>query len=295
MGPNPRDEIKDALKYGRLKPEEAEARLQELGLPPLASQPDPTAFNPMGETWWTLPMTLAWIAWRSPREVLEAWDSYRAECWDWHFREWRDGPVGPVHAGFFSAQREPATMTWLFLREGYDRAHSKLPKGFISVAEARANLWKALGDASLQATGIDRRRGERVAIQADHWRDLEITEEHNRVILLARRANRVSGPGFDDVVLLRQRVVALWPSNPSKESPPETHSGGAGRPSAMHLVEAEYERRTALGELNGRIGQVSEILAEWAHETYPDLRTPGPGTIANVLRARHRKALTSTK
>jgi hypothetical protein len=83
MGP-PRDEMADALKYGQLKPEEAEARLLELGLPTLAPQPDPANFNPMGETWWTLPMALAWIAWRSPREVLEAWDPYRTECWDWH-------------------------------------------------------------------------------------------------------------------------------------------------------------------------------------------------------------------
>jgi hypothetical protein len=128
MGP-PRDEMADALKYGQLKPEEAEARLLELGLPTLAPQPDPANFNPMGETWWTLPMALAWIAWRSPREVLEAWDPYRTECWDWHFREWRVGPDGPVHAGYFSEQREPATMMLLILREKYDRAHITLQHG----------------------------------------------------------------------------------------------------------------------------------------------------------------------
>jgi hypothetical protein len=210
MGPDPRDEIADALKYGQLKPEEAEARLLELGLPTLAPQPDPANFNPMGETWWTLPMALAWIAWRSPREVLEAWDPYRTECWDWHFREWRVGPDGPVHAGYFSEQREPATMMLLILREKYDRAQSALPEGFIPVLEAEAKLWKALSDGALPASGIDRGSGERVVIHADRWRDLEIAEERKRVILLTRRGNSVSGPRYDDVVLRRQNVVALW-------------------------------------------------------------------------------------
>jgi hypothetical protein len=211
MGPDARDEIAEALKYGQLKPKEAEARLLELGLPALAPQPDPAKFNPMGETWWTLPMALAWIAWRSPREVLEAWDPYRTECSDWHLREWREGPGGPAHVGYFSEQREPATMMLLIQREENDRAHSALPEGFIPIREAEVKLWKALSEGALQASGVDLASGERVAIHSDCWRDLEIAEERKRAVLLTRRGSSVSGqPWFEDVVLRRHKVMEIW-------------------------------------------------------------------------------------
>ena len=70
MGHDPRDELAEAVQYGRMRPEAAEAKLQELGLPPLAPQPDPLNFNPMEEVWWTLPMTVAWIAWTILRTDL---------------------------------------------------------------------------------------------------------------------------------------------------------------------------------------------------------------------------------
>src|SRR5688500_2493305 len=96
-----RDELFDAVHYGRMTPDKAEAEAKRLGLEPLAPQPDPADFNPMGEVWWTLSMTVAWIAWRWHEEVLNVWDDYRLKCSDWHFREWRVGFEGPVHKGHF--------------------------------------------------------------------------------------------------------------------------------------------------------------------------------------------------
>lgn len=68
-----RDELIDRVRYGRLTPAEAEAEAAHLGLERLASRPDPSQFDPMRETWWTLPMAIAWIARRSPDEVRESW------------------------------------------------------------------------------------------------------------------------------------------------------------------------------------------------------------------------------
>jgi hypothetical protein len=85
MSHDPRDELAEALQYGRMKPEEAEAKLKELGLPPLAPQPDPANLNPMREVWWTLPMTVAWIAWRTSEDVRDVWDEYRREQTVWLF------------------------------------------------------------------------------------------------------------------------------------------------------------------------------------------------------------------
>src|SRR5690242_18078882 len=96
-----RDELIDEVKFGRLSPLEAEAEAARLGLEPLAPRPAPSQYNPLGEPWWTLPMTVAWIAWRNALEVLENYDPYLLECWHWVFREWRNGPDGPIFKGHF--------------------------------------------------------------------------------------------------------------------------------------------------------------------------------------------------
>src|SRR5262245_44452987 len=99
------DDLLDRVRRGVLTPDAAEAEAERLGLGQLANTPDPSKFDPMRETWWTLPMTLAWMAWRSPDRVRWFWDAYRLQCLDWHFREWRVGPTGPVHAGHFLEKR----------------------------------------------------------------------------------------------------------------------------------------------------------------------------------------------
>jgi hypothetical protein len=103
-----------------------------------------------------------------------------------------------------------------------------------------------------------------------------------------------NGRQWTKIMVAKPDVARWWPFV-SGHAEPETHSGGAGRPSAMHLVEAEYERRRALGELNEGIGKVSATLAAWARTTYPEFRTPGAGAIENSLRERHRKSKASTK
>jgi hypothetical protein len=58
MESDPRDEFLEAIRWGHMTPGEAEAKLKELGLPPLAPQPDPEDHDAMGDVWWTLPMTM---------------------------------------------------------------------------------------------------------------------------------------------------------------------------------------------------------------------------------------------
>jgi hypothetical protein len=66
-----RDDLIDDVRKGRLTPEQAEAEAARLSIGELARQPDRRAFKPMGEPFWTLPMAVAWIAWRSPDRVLD--------------------------------------------------------------------------------------------------------------------------------------------------------------------------------------------------------------------------------
>src|SRR5262249_26229197 len=71
MQTDPRDELAEAVQYGRISPQEADDKLKLLGLPPLAPQPNPADYDPMREVWWTLPMTVAWIAWRTSADVRD--------------------------------------------------------------------------------------------------------------------------------------------------------------------------------------------------------------------------------
>src|SRR5262245_36121248 len=96
-----RDSLFDAVRYGKMTPEEAVNLAKLYGLPPLAPQPNRADYKALEQGWWSLPMTIAWIAWRSPAEVAEVWDAYRLQCSDWHFREWRIGPTGEIHKGHF--------------------------------------------------------------------------------------------------------------------------------------------------------------------------------------------------
>ena len=75
MPPDLRDELFEAVRYGRMTPDEAEAEVMRLGIGSLAPQPNSADLNPMGEVWWTLAMAVAWIAWRSHEEVLNVWMS----------------------------------------------------------------------------------------------------------------------------------------------------------------------------------------------------------------------------
>ena len=208
-----RDDLIDDVQNGRMSPEAAEEEAARLGLPPLASVPDPASYNPMVETWWTLVMAIAWIAWRSPRKVCEFWDTYRRECWDWHYGGVRQGPGTPVQDGWFLKRREPATVSRLILETKRDKANGLLPDDWISVEDVKAKLWKALSDNVMQATGMERPNGEERVLIPDHeWCDLAPFQRKGRTVLLVRKGQSVSGAsGYNDVMVLRQSVMALWP------------------------------------------------------------------------------------
>jgi hypothetical protein len=436
MTVDPRDEIADAVQRGRMTPSEAEAKLRELGLPPLAPEPDPSDFDLMEDHCWTLPMTIAWIAWRSAEEVTRASDAFRSKVSYWEQTRWTDGTS--TYEGFILRPGGPANLLYLQTKESSHQAHGTLPKDAIKITAAERLLWKALSANGIEASGIDTMTGERARIPDGAWDDLEIQIERHRDVLRIRKRRGRAEAGYDDIQLSRVRVLALWPPRRSVEfaaglpetvipfgpgymplycaaqwiatrggtvnfdpedliiwekayaellarissndvavtglsggrrekldgflfasmpinypfserlidlmlgeqlhlvsyvyvddehwrkgfddslrdrtgtkwsqlmamkseiagywpfdrerNRPETHSGGAGRPSAMHLVEAEYARRRALGELGGAIGTVATELAAWVKGAYPNLRTPTASTIANVLRERHRKS-----
>ncbi len=224
-----RDDLIDEVKYGRITPAEAEVEAARLGLEPLASRPDPKKFNVMGEAWWTLPMTVAWIAWRDPQRVLDWYDPYRAECLDWHYTEWRLGPDGLVFKGHFLNERQRATLVALSLSEKYDIATGRKSAGPMAVGEAKARLHKALQESSLQATGIQNNGAQRIVIPDREWRDLKWVEEKGRDFA---RYGLLSVAGYSDIAFRQRSVLALWPERHhvrlTNQLPPTVRPDGPG-------------------------------------------------------------------
>jgi hypothetical protein len=189
---NSRDSLISKVHRGEISSAAAEIEAKRLGLPPLARRP--SSFDPMVEPWWTLPMAIAWIVWRQPRQVLLFWDEYRLRCWAWRTILGRHRLV----------QDSPATLGLLLRveRSGAsavkDDPKIKIVKNVMSVRSAKAELWRALGKGTLHATGVDLDAARRVPIRDFEWCDLECVEEHGRVIVRTRIASSRSVTSHTD-------------------------------------------------------------------------------------------------
>lgn len=224
-----RDDLIEEVKYGRMTPADAEAAAARLGLSPLASVPDGAKFNPMGEAWWSLTMTVAWIAWRDLKMVREYWDTYRRECFDWLYRDWRIGFDGPVHAGHFLEARRPATLVLMSLAHHYQIATDQPAQSSMRVDTAIDLLWHALQGNSIQGTGIPVDGEKRATIPDCEWRDLKPIEERGRDVI---RYGGLSNNGYNDISFRSHVVRALWPeirlSNERLELPANVQPDGPG-------------------------------------------------------------------
>jgi hypothetical protein len=165
--PSTRDQLIDDVQHGRKTPTEAEEEAARHCVGPLASAPDPIEFDPMKEAWWSLPMTIAWILWRSKDQVREHWDKYRLECWDWHFGRWQVGVHGNVQEGWFLKQRPPASMEQMMIAETYEAICGGPPRLARSAGQAKESLWRALAQGVISASGVDTQSRRRLTASPD--------------------------------------------------------------------------------------------------------------------------------
>src|SRR4051812_14764187 len=89
-----RDRLLTLARFGKINPQQAEAKAAALGLPPFATQPPVPAFDPMREPRWPIVMAVAWIAWRDLDLTRQQSEPFRSECTHWLFREWAHGTKG---------------------------------------------------------------------------------------------------------------------------------------------------------------------------------------------------------
>jgi hypothetical protein len=80
--PEAKDDILERVRLGKISPQEADQQASQLGMF-LSHTPDPTAFDPLQERDWTLPMAAAWIIQRSLDHVRAQGDRYRSETRRW--------------------------------------------------------------------------------------------------------------------------------------------------------------------------------------------------------------------
>ena len=79
IGEVTRDDLITMVQRGQMIPADAESVAKRLGLGPLASEPDPNNYDPMREPFWTLPMAVAWIAYRTQDAVRNWWERVSEE------------------------------------------------------------------------------------------------------------------------------------------------------------------------------------------------------------------------
>lgn len=63
----------------------------------------------------------------------------------------------------------------------------------------------------------------------------------------------------------------------------------SGRPSVMHRVAAEFERRCGQKEIKTSLRQEALYLESWAKKNIDEAQTPTAKTIMNVLRPQYQK------
>jgi hypothetical protein len=72
-------------------------------------------------------------------------------------------------------------------------------------------------------------------------------------------------------------------------APSISHTGGPGRPTIMHLILQEFERRSGSGDVLPTLSEECEALRIWAAASHSDAPTPTVGTIKNRIRTAYRR------
>jgi len=97
-----------------------------------------------------------------------------------------------------------------------------------------------------------------------------------------------------DTIILGYINLELVPASQPAAKRPQTFganpvlptTGAPGRPSNMHLIEAEFDRRCNLKQTKTVLAREAESLAEWFNREYPRCAVPSVKTIGNRLRAK---------
>ena len=191
--------------------------------------PDLTRFDPFKLAYWTLPMTLAWIIWRTPDAVRSQWELY-----DFHLRD---------------LNREDGSRSRSQLRSLHDLLLSTEDDGvdqsavLVKGPAARDDLWSKLGSAKLTATGVGVQRTKRESIACTEWQDLDSFDPGLAWPFDAIGKGFKHELRFKNVSVPTKDVLELWPISHnsavgSTAEPFGSRDAVKGKTSARHHDDA---------------------------------------------------------
>jgi hypothetical protein len=93
------------------------------------------------------------------------------------------------------------------------------------------------------------------------------------------------GERWSRLMVLKEHIARYWPFD---ENLP-LRTGAPGRPSSMHLILAELERRADLGNLEASLASQAKELEGWLQQTHPKHPQARQTAIENAIRAKFRE------
>jgi hypothetical protein len=137
-----------------------------------------------------------------------------------------------------------------------------LQQWFFDIDAGRKSI--ALGCLSVDLTGSPGRKGQSLYARADAFANF------------LAKLQVMKGSAAKAEVALAPSVLAPTAPNEQESAPQAAvalvgphRSGGVGRPTSMHLVEAEMKRRHDNDLLLATMGAEAEALAAWLREDHP--------------------------
>ena len=249
--PGPRDILIDRARRGEITPDEAEHEAQRLGFGPLATKPDPGEFDPDQMPWWSLPMAVAWIAWRNSASVREHCAESAEKCIYWIPGSWNvpinNGTEFAHVDGYELKELGQPTVCRLSLVEAYLTSTETLPPTTqMTVAKAEKQLFVALAAGRIACIAKDV-TGKVVEIPQSEWPDLQLFEEGETDVLKHDALDHTAT--FSEIKLPRERLKQVWQEflvEPYMIEP-MMRSGTAGYVSlcsALHWIMTEAGRKS---------------------------------------------------
>jgi hypothetical protein len=277
-----RDDLGDKVQHGELTPDQTEvdAERLSLGLGKLAAAPDPDIWQehrvtdcqlpelikPDGAGYMPLYSAAQWIATRGGTLEIDPSD----------LSVWQDA----------FAQLLPRIASDEVTATGMREGQREKLEGHIFAG--------ILVDFPFHDTPFNLLVSEELYLRSCVYIDEEHWQKGWNDVLETRH-----GAKWSKLMVLKSDVARCWPFTAGQDitrDPLQIHYTGApGRPSSMHLVEAEYRARCDRGEAEAGIGAEAKTLAEWLQSKHPHLPRLKPKSIANRLRHEHRKRTTKAQ
>jgi len=181
------------------------------------------------------------------------------------------------------------------------------------IESVRASVMRIMRDEASTgkwlAIGRERPDSPHELIPARHWPFLTIDIENNSAIgkdseFRELRCATTANIARDHPLLVSFRATNQLPlpekskPTPSKVPPEKLgldRNGAPGRPSCMHLVENEFNRRQNAGLLEPSLTKEAAVLAAWFRTTHPQARPYTPKAIYNKLGSLYRAAKLSSR